>query len=112
MLPNRFGVRVPGVTKRRHAQLTATKKKIAKQASKSNAVDNPVSSVGIRSNNAPTATSVSTSTAITGSKVAVAIATPIARMSIMKTNGQTSNENSVSRNIGISTSTSASAGKM
>ena len=74
MLPNSFGARVPGVIKRRQAQLTATKKKIAKQASMSSAVGNPVSSVGIRSSHAPIATSVSTSTAMTGSRVAVAIA--------------------------------------
>ncbi len=112
MLPNRFGVRVAGAIKRRHAQLTATKKKIAKQASMSSAVDNPVSSVGIRSSHAPTATSVSTSTAMTGSRVAVAIARPIARTSTINTNGQTSSESSVSRKIGISTSRRASAGKM
>src|ERR1043165_6812210 len=95
ILPNKFGGSVPGLIKRRHAQLTATKKKIAKQASNSSAVGNPVSSVGIRSSNPPTATSVSTSTAITGSKVAVAIASAIARTSMMKTNGQTSAESSV-----------------
>src|SRR5262245_17859961 len=38
MLPNKFGARVSGFNKRRHAQLTATKKKIAKQASMSSAV--------------------------------------------------------------------------
>ena len=54
--------------KRRLAQLIATKKKIAKEASMSSAVGNPVSSVGIRSSHAPSATSVSTSTAIYGHK--------------------------------------------
>ena len=61
---------------------------------------------------APIATSVSTSTAMTGSRVAVAIARAIARTSMINTNGQTSSESSVSRNIGISTSRRASAGKM
>ena len=63
-------MRVPDATKRRHAQLAATKKKIAKPARMNSAVGKPVSSVGIRSIHAPIATSVSTSTAMTGSKVA------------------------------------------
>ena len=112
ILPNRFGARVPGSIKRQHAQLTATKKKIAKQASMSSAVGNPLSSVGIRSSHAPTATRVSTSTATTGNRVAVATARTIARTSIINTNGHTSSESPVSRKIGISTSRRASAGKM
>src|SRR5262245_1329841 len=112
MLPNRFGVRLPGVTKPRHAQFTATKKKIAKQASMSSPFGNPVSSAGIRRSNAPTATSVSTSTAMIGSNVAVDMDRPIASTSMIKTNGHDRRESSVSRNIGISTSKRASAGKM
>ena len=96
---------------RRAAQLVATKKKIAKPPRRQSAFGKPVSSLGIRQTNEPTATRVRTSTTTTGNKVAVAIARTIATKSTTNTNGQTSCETSVNSKIGISATSSASAGK-
>ena len=88
MSPKSFGVCIPVVVKRRHAQLAAAKKKTAKPPRMNSAVGKPVSSFGIRNNQPPMAISVSRSTARIGTSVAVARARTIARRSIINTSGQ------------------------
>ena len=96
----------------RTAQTLTATKKTANAPSRKNDVGRPVSSAGILKINAPVAARVSTITASTGSSEAIITARPMASTSTSSTNGQTINESSASLKIGMSTSTSASGGKI
>src|ERR1017187_6574509 len=95
----------------RTSHTLATTKKTANAPSRKNEVGKPVRSAGILKMSAPVAASVRSSTASTGSKVAVITASTMASRSTSSTNGQTRNDNSASLKIGTSTSNSASGGK-
>src|SRR5690348_12139755 len=93
------------------SQMPAATKKTTKAPSREKEVGRPVRSAGILKMSAPVAASVSSSTASTGSRVAVSAASPMASKSTSKMNGQTRNDTSASLKTGTSTSASARIGK-
>jgi len=100
-----------GFSLRTAQTLTATKK-TANAPSRKNDVGSPVSSTGILKINTPVAARVSIITTSTGKSEASTTASPMARTSTSRTNGQTINETSASWKMGMSTSTSARGGKI